>query len=72
MAQCYLNKHQSSFLLLFHIGESALHFAIINNSLETVKLLVERFNAKVDQRASGKFFRPADLAYSNTDTGTYV
>ena len=50
-------------------GESALHFAIINNNLEAVKLLVDHFNARMDQRATGKFFRPANLEYIESDSG---
>ena len=42
-------------------GESCLHFAIINGSLDWVKLLVGRYRARLDQRATGRFFRPNDL-----------
>ncbi|XP_022081163.1 transient receptor potential cation channel subfamily V member 6-like [Acanthaster planci] len=44
-----------------YFGESCLHFAIINNNLEWVKLLVGRYKARLDQRATGRFFRPTDL-----------
>ncbi|XP_071810174.1 transient receptor potential cation channel subfamily V member 5-like [Asterias amurensis] len=44
-----------------YYGESCLHFAIINNNLEWVKLLVLRYKARLDQQASGRFFRPNDL-----------
>ncbi|XP_072025763.1 transient receptor potential cation channel subfamily V member 5-like [Amphiura filiformis] len=53
-----------------YYGESALHFAIINNNLDVVKLLVDRFNAKLDQRATGKFFRPCNQEYIETDSET--
>ncbi|XP_038069043.1 transient receptor potential cation channel subfamily V member 6-like [Patiria miniata] len=44
-----------------YYGESCLHFAIINNSLEWVQLLVGRYKTRLDQRATGRFFRPNDL-----------
>ncbi|XP_072181480.1 transient receptor potential cation channel subfamily V member 6-like [Diadema setosum] len=42
-------------------GESALHLAIVNNDVKSVKLLVGRYRARLDQRARGRFFRPDDL-----------
>ena len=51
------------FVCLFtsYIGESALHIAIINSDLESVKLLVGQYGAELDRRATGRFFRPHDL-----------
>lgn len=40
-------------------GESALHFAVVHEDLESVKLLVEK-GANVNQRATGRFFLPDD------------
>lgn len=40
-------------------GESALHFAVVHEDLESVKLLVEK-GANVNQRATGRFFLPED------------
>ncbi|KAJ8047611.1 Transient receptor potential cation channel subfamily V member 6 [Holothuria leucospilota] len=44
-----------------YYGETALHLAIVQNDLETVKMLVNDFHAKLDQRATGRFFRPKGL-----------
>ena len=40
-------------------GESALHFAVVHEDLESVKLIVEK-GANVNQRATGRFFLPED------------
>ncbi|XP_041460454.1 transient receptor potential cation channel subfamily V member 5-like [Lytechinus variegatus] len=42
-------------------GESALHMAIVNKDFRSVQLLVGRYKARLDQRATGRFFRPDDL-----------
>ncbi|XP_070557393.1 transient receptor potential cation channel subfamily V member 6-like [Ptychodera flava] len=39
-----------------YYGESCLHLAIVNNDLESVKMLVEK-KAVLDQRATGRFFK---------------
>ncbi|XP_071817460.1 transient receptor potential cation channel subfamily V member 6-like isoform X2 [Apostichopus japonicus] len=41
-----------------YYGETALHLAIVNNDLETVKFLVNDCHARLDARATGRFFRP--------------
>ncbi|KAK7475681.1 hypothetical protein BaRGS_00033107, partial [Batillaria attramentaria] len=40
-------------------GESSLHFAVANGDFESVKLLIE-MGADINQRATGRFFRPKD------------
>eukprot|EP00057_Strongylocentrotus_purpuratus_P013563 XP_011668037.1 PREDICTED: transient receptor potential cation channel subfamily V member 6 [Strongylocentrotus purpuratus] len=42
-------------------GESALHMAIVNKDFRSVQLLVGRYKARLDERATGRFFRPHDL-----------
>ncbi|XP_013388391.1 transient receptor potential cation channel subfamily V member 6 isoform X1 [Lingula anatina] len=42
-----------------YYGESCLHIAIVLNDFESVRLLVE-CGAKINQRASGRFFMPED------------
>ncbi|ESO84317.1 hypothetical protein LOTGIDRAFT_132455, partial [Lottia gigantea] len=58
-----------------YFGESALHIAVVNNDLETVKLLVKQ-GALVNQRASGRFFLPEDVKHGkdpkNTDYFGYA
>ncbi|XP_006825516.1 transient receptor potential cation channel subfamily V member 5-like [Saccoglossus kowalevskii] len=43
-----------------YYGESCLHIAIVNNDLQAVKQLVGKYNARLDQKASGRFFLPED------------
>lgn len=45
-------------MLFISKGETALHLAIVNNDLETVKFLVNDCHARLDARATGRFFRP--------------
>lgn len=40
-------------------GESCLHIAVIIGDLEAVQLLVKN-GAKINQRATGRFFLPED------------
>jgi len=40
-------------------GQTALHFAVVNDNLGLVKYLVKK-GADVNQEASGKFFLPED------------
>ncbi|XP_077984844.1 transient receptor potential cation channel subfamily V member 5-like isoform X2 [Glandiceps talaboti] len=42
-----------------YYGESCLHIAIVNGDLTSVQFLVES-GARLDQRASGRFFMPED------------
>lgn len=57
----HLSLLLSFFLGFSFSGETALHLAIVQNDLETVKMLVNEFHAKLDQRATGRFFRPRGL-----------
>ncbi|XP_063952787.1 transient receptor potential cation channel subfamily V member 6-like [Lytechinus pictus] len=41
-----------------YYGESCLHIAIVNHDLDSVKTLC-KCGAKLDQRATGRFFRPS-------------
>ncbi|XP_077995894.1 transient receptor potential cation channel subfamily V member 1-like [Glandiceps talaboti] len=52
-------------------GESCIHIAIVNNDLEAVKLLVGTYGAKIDARATGKFFLPEDKKDSKSGYTNY-
>lgn len=51
----------------FIIGESALHFAIVNEDPAMVKFLLDH-GADYHQRATGNFFNPDDQKESRTDS----
>jgi len=57
-----------SFLSL--LGESALHFAIVNGDLDSVKLLIDK-GANINQRATGRFFQPEDQKKKRTNQTNY-
>ncbi|XP_067932842.1 transient receptor potential cation channel subfamily V member 5-like [Watersipora subatra] len=63
IAQILLEKYPKLCLDIYeaeeYYGESALHFAIVHKDLDSVKLLIEK-GAKIDQRATGRFFLPDD------------
>ncbi|XP_038069039.1 transient receptor potential cation channel subfamily V member 5-like [Patiria miniata] len=44
-----------------YYGENAVHMAIVNKDMESVRLLVGQYNAELDRRATGRFFRPNDF-----------
>ena len=48
------------YVYVYHIGESCLHIAIVNEDFEMVKYLVEKGNANIEERCSGSFFLPND------------
>ncbi|XP_014671090.1 PREDICTED: transient receptor potential cation channel subfamily V member 6-like [Priapulus caudatus] len=50
-------------------GQSALHLAVLNGHYALTKLLVNS-GARVDQRASGRFFRPDDCKLPKRTTPT--
>lgn len=58
-AELNTNIYSTTVHLKCLAGESSLHFAVVNGSLESVKLLVEK-GANVNQRATGRFFLPED------------
>ena len=48
-------------IFLYLTGENALHMAIVNQDIESVRFLTGQYHAQLDQRATGRFFRPNDL-----------
>nr|XP_006820971.1 PREDICTED: transient receptor potential cation channel subfamily V member 6-like [Saccoglossus kowalevskii] len=61
LAKVLIEKYPKMVLDIYegyeYYGESCLHLAIVNQDLESVKFLVEK-GARLDQRASGRFFLP--------------
>ena len=55
----FMRYHENHDIICDFSGESALHFAVVHEDLESVKLLVEK-GANVNQRATGRFFLPED------------
>ena len=55
----------------FLSGESALHLAIVNGDLDSVKLLVAK-GANVNQRATGRFFLPDDQKVKRKKHSNYI
>ena len=50
---------KSNFQLFLYIGQTALHQAIVNDDLDSVKLLVDK-GADINRPATGSFFLPED------------
>ncbi|XP_039252712.2 transient receptor potential cation channel subfamily V member 5-like [Styela clava] len=61
LLELYPGLAVDSYMGLDYYGETCIHFAIINNDIKALKILLRTNHCDIEARGRGKFFIPVDL-----------